>query len=65
LLPQLRFALEFDDIHVSRDDDVDGGGAKWKVVPRRSVAGRTIVLLDDIPDEGETLAEVVIAVFAD
>ena len=71
LLPQLRFPLEFDYIHVSRYDGM------WKVVPRPSVAGRTIVLLDDILDEGETLAQVkarlldmgaaqvVIAVFAD
>jgi hypoxanthine phosphoribosyltransferase len=71
LLPQLRFPLEFDYIHVSRYDGM------WKVVPRPNVAGRTIVLLDDILDEGETLAqvkarlldmgaaEVVIAVFAD
>jgi hypoxanthine phosphoribosyltransferase len=77
LLPQLRFPLEFDYIHVSRYDDEQGGRAKWKVVPRPSVAGRTIVLLDDILDEGDTLAqvkrrllemgaaEVVIAVFAD
>jgi hypoxanthine phosphoribosyltransferase len=77
LLPQLDFALEFDYLHVSRYDDGEAGGAKWKVVPRQSVAGRTIVLLDDILDEGETLAqvkarllemgaaEVVIAVFAD
>ena len=77
LLPQLRFPLEFDYLHVSRYDDAQGGGAKWKVVPRQSVAGRTIVLLDDILDQGETLAEVkarllelnaaevVIVVFAD
>lgn len=77
LLPQLRFPLEFDYLHVSRYDDAEGGGAKWKVVPRQSVAGRTIVLLDDILDQGETLAEVkarllelnaaevVIVVFAD
>jgi hypoxanthine phosphoribosyltransferase len=77
LLPQLRFPLEFDYIHVSRYDDEQCGQAKWKVVPRSNVAGRTIVLLDDILDEGETLAqvkqrllemgaaEVVIAVFAD
>jgi hypoxanthine phosphoribosyltransferase len=71
LLPLLRFPLEFDYIHVSRYDGM------WKVVPRPNVAGRTIVLLDDILDEGETLAQVkarllemgaaqvVIAVFAD
>jgi hypoxanthine phosphoribosyltransferase len=77
LLPQLRFPLEFDYIHVSRYGDEDGARGKWKVVPRPNVAGRSIVLLDDILDEGETLAqvkqrllemgaaEVVIAVFAD
>ena len=49
----------------------------WKVIPRQNVAGRTIVVLDDILDEGETLAhvkqrlldmgaaEVIIVVFAD
>src|SRR5665647_1782275 len=46
LLPQLRFPLEFDYLHVSRYDDEQGGRAKWKVVPRPNVAGRTIVLLD-------------------
>ena len=78
LLPQLRFPLEFDYIHVSRyDDDEPGGRVNWKVIPRPNVAGRTVVLLDDILDEGETLAqvkqrllelgaaEVVITVFAD
>lgn len=77
LLPQLRFPLEFDYIHVSRYDDDQGGRVVWKVIPRPNVAGRTVVLLDDILDEGETLAqakqrlmemgatEVVLAVFAD
>jgi hypoxanthine phosphoribosyltransferase len=78
LLPQLRFPLEFDYIHVSRyGDDDQGGRVVWKVIPRPNVAGRTIIVLDDILDEGETLAhvkqrlldmgaaEVIIAVFAD
>jgi len=78
LLPQLAFPLEFDYIHVSRyGDDDRGGQVVWKVIPRQNVAGRTIVVLDDILDEGETLAhvkqrlldmgaaEVIIAVFAD
>ncbi len=78
LLPQLRFPLEFDYIHVSRyGDDDRGGQVVWKVIPRANVAGRTIIVLDDILDEGETLAhvkqrlidmgaaEVIIAVFAD
>ncbi|QYF95140.1 hypoxanthine-guanine phosphoribosyltransferase [Massilia sp. PAMC28688] len=78
VLPQLRFPLEFDYIHVSRYGDEDQGGkVVWKVIPRSNVQGRTIIVLDDILDEGETLAhvkqrlldmgaaEVIIAVFAD
>jgi hypoxanthine phosphoribosyltransferase len=78
LLPQLKFPLEFDYIHVSRYGDEDQGGRViWKVIPRPNVAGRTIIVLDDILDEGETLAQVkqrlldmgaaqvIIAVFAD
>jgi hypoxanthine phosphoribosyltransferase len=78
LLPQLRFPLEFDYIHVTRYGDQDRGGeVVWKVIPRQDVSGRTIIVVDDILDEGETLAhvkqrllgmgaaEVILAVFAD
>ncbi len=78
VLPQLRFPLEFDYIHVSRyGDDDQGGQVVWKVIPRANVVGRTVIVLDDILDEGETLAhvkqrlldmgaaEVILAVFAD
>jgi hypoxanthine phosphoribosyltransferase len=78
LLTQLHFPLEFDYIHVTRYGDEDRGGkVVWKVVPRSTVAGRVVVVLDDILDEGETLAEVkarllemgatevIVAVFAD
>ena len=78
VLPQLKFPLEFDYIHVTRYGDEDAGGkVVWKVIPRANVEGRTIIVLDDILDEGETLAhvkqrlldmgagEVIIAVFAD
>ena len=59
VLPQLRFPLEFDYIHVSRyGDDDQGGQVVWKVIPRPNVAGRTIIVVDDILDEGETLAQV-------
>jgi hypoxanthine phosphoribosyltransferase len=78
LLPQLTFPLEFDYIHVTRYGDEDQGGrVVWKVIPRPTVSGRTVIVVDDILDEGETLAhvkqrlldmgarEVVVAVFAD
>jgi hypoxanthine phosphoribosyltransferase len=78
LLPKLSFPLEFDYIHVTRYGDLDRGGeVVWKVIPRQDVTGRTIIIVDDILDEGETLAhvkqrlldmgaaEVILAVFAD
>jgi hypoxanthine phosphoribosyltransferase len=78
LLTRLRFPLEFDYIHVTRYGSKDKGGTiEWKVEPRADVRGRTLIVLDDILDEGETLAhvkqrlldmgaaEVVLAVFAD
>lgn len=59
LLPQLNFPLDFDYVHVSRYADAKRGGAlRWKVEPSESVRGRTVLVLDDILDEGETLAAV-------
>lgn len=78
LLTRLTFPLEFDYMHVTRYGSQDRGGKiEWKVIPRSNVEGRTVIVLDDILDEGETLAhvkerllemgaaEVVLAVFAD
>lgn len=78
LLPQLCFPLDFDYLHVTRYGDVTRGGQlQWIVEPRSAVAGRTVLVLDDILDEGVTLAaisqrlleqgasEVLCAVFAD
>ncbi len=60
LLPQLIFPLDFDYLHVSRYGDVTSGGQlTWIVEPRSAVAGRVVLVVDDILDEGVTLAEVV------
>lgn len=57
LLPMLDFPLDFDYVHVSRYGDSRIGGAMhWKVAPHESVRGRVVLLLDDILDEGHTLA---------
>ena len=57
LLPLLDFPLDFDYVHVSRYGDSRRGGAMhWKVAPHESVRGRVVLLLDDILDEGHTLA---------
>lgn len=56
LLPRLEFELELDYIHATRYDGARAGGAlRWLVSPRQPVAGRSILLLDDILDEGITL----------
>jgi len=59
LLPLLRFPLEFDYIHVTRyRGGMQGGTIEWKVEPRRSLEGRVVLVLDDILDEGHTLAAI-------
>jgi hypoxanthine phosphoribosyltransferase len=59
LLPLLDFPLDFDYLHVTRYGSAQQGGAlTWKVAPGESVAGRVVLVLDDILDAGETLAEV-------
>lgn len=59
LLPKLKFPLEFDYLHVTRyRGKTQGGEIEWKVLPGQSVRGRHVLVLDDILDEGETLAAV-------
>lgn len=60
LLPQLAFPLDFDYVHVSRYGHRQQGGAlTWKVEPQyEKVKGRVVLVLDDILDEGETLAAI-------
>ena len=59
LLPLLRFPLDFDYLHVTRyDGSTRAGALSWKVLPRHSVAGRTVLVLDDILDAGDTLAAI-------
>lgn len=59
LLPQLAFPLDFDYLHVTRYGDVTTGGQlAWIVEPRTDVAGRVVLVVDDILDEGVTLAAI-------
>lgn len=59
LLPLLGFPLDFDYVDVTRyGDDTRGGPVSWKVSPGVSVAGRTVLVVDDILDEGRTLAAI-------
>lgn len=59
LLPLLRFPLDFDYLHVTRyGDTTTGGELSWIVAPRSEIAGREVLVIDDILDEGITLAAV-------
>ncbi len=59
LLPQLRFPLHFDYLDVTRyGASTTGGEITWKVSPGTAVEGRVVLVLDDILDEGHTLAAV-------
>jgi hypoxanthine phosphoribosyltransferase len=59
ILPLLRFPLDFDYIHASRyGDRTRGADVEWRVMPPASVRGRTVLVLDDILDGGETMAAI-------
>ena len=78
LLPRMLFPLDFDYLHATRyGAQTQGGKLAWRVAPWTPVHGRTVLVVDDILDEGITLAavceslrhqgasEVLTAVFAD
>jgi len=59
LLPLLHFPLELDYLHVTRyDGRTRGSEVRWKAGPRTDIRGRTLLVVDDILDEGDTLAAV-------
>jgi hypoxanthine phosphoribosyltransferase len=59
LLPRLKFPLELDYLDLTRyGNTTRGGETRWRVAPGTAVAGRTVLVLDDILDQGRTLAEV-------
>ena len=59
LMTQLHFPLDFDYLHVTRyGQDTSGGALSWRAAPWTSVKGRTVLVVDDILDEGLTLAAI-------
>jgi hypoxanthine phosphoribosyltransferase len=56
ILPLLRFPLDFDYVHASRYGAMTRGSRiEWRVKPPALVRGRTVLVLDDILDHGETM----------
>lgn len=78
LLTRLNFPLDFDYLHATRyGAETQGGKISWRSAPWTPIKDRTVLVVDDILDEGITLAavkesllrmgaaEVLTAVFAD
>ena len=60
LLERLDFPLEVDYIHATRyRGGVRGGELQWRARPTHALHERTVLVVDDILDEGTTLAAVV------
>lgn len=59
LLPRLDFPLETAYLHATRyGHATSGGGIDWQVRPTAGPAGRSVLVIDDILDEGFTLAAI-------
>jgi hypoxanthine phosphoribosyltransferase len=60
LLLRLHFPLEVSYVHATRYRDATRGALlEWRAPPSVDVTGRTVLLVDDVLDEGHTLEAVV------
>jgi len=57
---RLKFPFQIDYLHATRyRGETTGGGLLWKSHPEISVRGRDVLVIDDILDEGHTLAAII------
>lgn len=60
LLPRLPFPLEVAYLHATRyGHALKGTNLDWRMRPTQDLRGRTVLVLDDILDEGHTLAAII------
>lgn len=60
LLCKLNFPVEVAYLHATRyGHQLNGSQLDWRVRPSQNLQGRTVLVLDDILDEGHTLAAIV------
>lgn len=59
LMHRLQLPARLDYLQANRYHGITGSGIVWTKLPELDLAGQTVVVLDDILDEGITLAEVV------
>lgn len=56
LLPKLDFPLELAYLHATRYGHALGGAfLDWRIRPNQHLTGRTVLIVDDVLDEGHTL----------
>ena len=59
LLTRLTMPLTMDAINASRyQNQTSGGNIEWLIKPKTPLNGRTVLLVDDVLDEGMTLATI-------
>ena len=60
IIPRLDCMLEIDYIHATRyNNETTGGELVWKAYPVTPLKKRTVLILDDILDEGQTLQSII------
>lgn len=60
ILPRLPFPLEVAYLHATRyGHELKGALLDWRVRPTQDLRGRTVLVLDDILDEGHTLTAII------
>ncbi len=65
LLTQLHFPLVVDYCHATRyRGETEGGELHWKVLPQMALRDKTVLVVDDIYDEGHTLMAIIEAIKA-
>jgi|TARA_R110000850_G_scaffold92878_3_gene196794 hypoxanthine phosphoribosyltransferase len=60
LLSRLNFPLQVDYLQASRyGDNIQGQSLNWRVKPSAELHDRSVLIVDDILDEGKTLLEII------
>lgn len=60
LLPKLKFPVQAEYLHATRyRQETTGGILEWKLRPEANMNDRTVLIVDDILDEGTTLDAIV------
>lgn len=59
LMPRIDAPLQIDSVHITRyRNTTQGGEIDWRATPNTPLTGRRVLLVDDILDEGHSLAAI-------